>query len=70
MQVEDTHTHMHACMHAQRHFEEVLNVPSTVAEELLADVEDQATTGITEVTREEVERAVSKLKNDKATGSD
>ena len=36
---------------------------------MIAGVEDEATTDITEVTREEVERAVSKLKNGKALGS-
>ena len=48
----------------------MLNVPSEVAEGVIADVEDWATTDTTEVTREEVERAVSKLKNGKASGSD
>ena len=51
-------------------FEEVLNVPSTVAAEMIVDVEDQATTVITEVSREEVEVSVRKLKNGKALGSD
>ena len=54
----------------KRHFEGVLNVPSTVAAEVIANVEDLATTDTTEVTREEVEVAVRKLKNGKAPGSD
>ena len=53
-----------------RHFEGVLNVPNTVAAEVIANVEDLATTDTTEVTREEVEVAVRKLKNGKAPGSD
>ena len=53
----------------KRHFEGVLNVPSTVAAEVIANVEDLATTDTTEVTREEVEVAVRKLKNGKAPGS-
>ena len=48
----------------------MLNVPSTVVEGVIADVEDRATTNTTEVTREEVEIAVSKLKNGTAAGSD
>ena len=54
----------------KRHFEGVLNVPNTVAAEVIANVEDLATTDTTEVTREEVEVAVRKLKNGKAPGSD
>ena len=54
----------------KRHFEGVLNVPNTVAAEIIVDVEDQATNDTTEVTREEVEVAVRKLKNGKAPGSD
>ena len=42
----------------KRHFEGVLNVPSTVAVEVIVDVEDHATPDTTEVTREEVEVAV------------
>ena len=48
----------------------MLNVPSAVAEEVIVDVEDQATSDITEVIREEVEIAVSKLMNGKTAGSD
>ena len=43
--------------------------PNTVVEELIGVVEDEATTDITEVIREEVERPVSKLKNGQALGS-
>ena len=53
----------------KRHFEGVLNVPSTVEAAVIADVEDQATTDSREITREEVELAVRKLKNNKAPGS-
>ena len=42
----------------KRLFERVLNVPSTVVEEVIADVEARVTTDTTEVTREEVVIAV------------
>ena len=54
----------------KRHFEGVLNVQNTVAVEVTTNVEDQSTTDTAEVTREEVEHAVNKLKNGKAAGSD
>ena len=54
----------------RRHFEGVLNVQDTVAEEVIAGVEDLSTADTAEVTREEVEHAVNKLKNGKAAGSD
>ena len=41
-----------------------------MAAEVIANVEDLATTDTTEVTREEVEVAVRNLKNGKALGSD
>lgn len=41
-----------------------------VAEEVIAGVEDLSTADTGEVTREEVEHAVNKLKNVKAAGSD
>ena len=47
----------------------MLNVQSKVAEEVIAVVEDLSSTDAADVTREEVERAVSKLKNGKV-GSD
>ena len=48
-----------------------MNVPNEVTEGVTADVKDRATTNTIELTREEVERAVSKLKNGKASiGSD
>lgn len=47
----------------------MLNVPNIVADELIANVEGQATTEIIKETREEVEWAVSKLKNGKAPAS-
>ena len=54
----------------RRHFEVVLNVQNTVAEEVIAGVEDLSTADRAEVTREEVEHTVNKLKNSKAAGSD
>ena len=47
--------------HWERHFESVLNVHSTVAEEALAGLVDHSQMEETEVTREEVEKAVGKL---------
>ena len=47
----------------------MLNVQSTVAEEVIAVVEDLSSADAAEVTREEVERAVRKLRNGKV-GSD
>ena len=47
----------------------MLNVPSTVAAEVIANVEDLAKTDTTEVTREEVEVGVRKLQDGKAPGS-
>ena len=47
----------------------MLNVQNTVAEEVIAIVEDLSSIDAAEVTREEVECAVSKLKNGKV-GSD
>lgn len=41
-----------------------------MAVEVIADVVDQAMSDTTEVTREEVEMAVRKLKNGKAPGND
>ena len=46
-------------------FEGVINAKSTVAEEVIAVAEDLSSTDAAEVTREEVERAVSKLKKGK-----
>ena len=48
----------------------MLNVQGTVTEEVTASVEDLSATDAAEVTKEEVECAVSKLKNGKAVGSD
>ena len=48
----------------------MLNVQNTVAEEVIAGVEDLSTADTAEVTRKEVEHAVNKLKNSKAAGSD
>ena len=54
----------------KRHFDEVLNVKSIVEEEVTTNVEDRSTSDTAEVTREEVKKAMSKLKNGKAAGSD
>ena len=50
----------------KRHFEGVLNVQSTVAEDVLAGLVDHSQVDEPEVTREEVEKAVSKLQNGKS----
>ena len=52
--------------HWRRHFEEVLNVNNAVGEDVLAKVMDNTDAETLEVTREEVERAVLKLRNSKA----
>ena len=53
------------------HFKGVLNVPaSTVAVEVIAHVVDQVMSDTTEVTGEEVEMVMRKMKNGKAPGSD
>ena len=54
----------------KRHFESVLNVHSTVAEEALAGLVDHSQMDEPEVTREEVEKAVGKLRNGKSAGDD
>ena len=54
----------------KRHFEGVLNVQGTAAEEAMASLEDLSQVDTPEVTREEVERAVKKLRNGKAAGED
>ena len=53
-----------------RHFESVLNVHSTVVEEALAGLGDHSQMEEPEVTREEVEKAVGKLRNGKSAGDD
>ena len=54
----------------KRHFGGVLNVRSVVNEEVIASIEDQSTSDTADVTREEVEEAVGKLKNGKTAGGD
>ena len=54
----------------KRHFEGVLNVQGTADEEAMASLEDLSQVDTPEVTREEVERAVKKLRNGKAAGED
>ena len=56
--------------HWRRHFEGVLTMQNTVAEEVIAGMEDLSTADTAEVTREEVEYADNKLKNSKTAGSD
>ena len=48
----------------------MLKVQNTVVKYVIAGVADLSTADIAEVTREEVERAVNKLKNGKAVGND
>ena len=52
----------------RRHFEEVLNVDNAVCEDVLAKIMDNTDAETLEVAREEVERAVIKLRNGKAAG--
>ena len=54
----------------KRHFEGVLNMQGTVAEEAMASLEDLSHVDTPEVTREEVERAVKRLRNGKAADED
>ena len=54
----------------KRHFESVLNVHNTVAEEALAGLVDHPQMEKPEVTREEIEKAVGKLRNGKSAGND
>ena len=53
-----------------RHFEGVINVQGTAAEEAMASLGDLSQVDTPEVTREEVERAVKKLRNGKAASED
>ena len=54
----------------KQHFEKVLNVQNEVEVNVLEDVEDHSETGLSQLTREEVEQAVKKLQNGKAVGED
>ena len=54
----------------QRHFAEVLNVQKKAAEEVVSELEDHSHGETDEVSREEVEKAVGKLRNGKAAGQD
>ena len=56
--------------HWRRHFEEALNVHNAVGEDVLAKVMDNTDAETLEVTREEVEKAVLKLRNSKAAEKD
>ena len=54
----------------RRHFEKVLNIDNAVSEEVMAGIVDNADVETPDVTREEVEKAMTKLKNGKAAGND
>ena len=54
----------------RRHFEKVLNVDNAVSEEVMVGIMDNADVETPDVTREEVEKAMTKLKNGKAAGND
>ena len=54
----------------KRHFKSVLNVHSTVVEEVLAGLVDHSQMEEPEAMREEIEKAVDKLRNGKSAGDD
>ena len=54
----------------QRHFAEVLNVQKKAAEEVVSELEDHSHGETDEVSREEVAKAVGKLRNGKVAGQD
>ena len=54
----------------QRHFTKVLNIQNEVAEEVVSEMENHSHGETPEVTREEVNRAVWKLRNGEAAGPD
>ena len=54
----------------QRHFAEVLTVQKKAADEVVSELEDHSHRETDEVSREEVEKAVGKLRNGKAAGQD
>ena len=54
----------------KRHFDKVLNVQSVVAENVVEELENHSEAETTQVTGEEVEKAVRKLQNGKAAGED
>ena len=54
----------------QRHFAKVLNVQNGVAEEVVSELDNHSHVEPPEVSKEEVERAVRKLRNGKAGGQD
>ena len=54
----------------QRHFAKVLNVQNHVAEDVVSQLENHSHGESPELTREEVKRAVWKLRNGKAAGQD
>ena len=64
------HTNEKKMARWRRHFEGVLNVRNAVTEDVIAEVEDLSGSDTPELTREEVEKAVKKLRNGKAAGSD
>ena len=54
----------------KRHFEQVLNVENAVAADIVAEVVDNGSVDTPDVTREEVAKAVRRLRNGKAAGED
>ena len=52
----------------QRHFAKVLNVQNGLAEEVVSELDNHSHGEPPEVSKEEVERAVRKLRNGKAGG--
>ena len=56
--------------HWRRHFKKVLNVGNAMSEEVMVGIMDNADVETPDVTREEVEKAMKKLKNGKAAGND
>ena len=54
----------------RRHFKKVLNVDNAMSEEVMVGIMDNADVETPDVTREEVEKAMKKLKNGKAAGND
>jgi hypothetical protein len=54
----------------RQHFEKVLNVQGTVEENVIGSLEQPSDKEVPEITREEVEQAMKRLKNGRAAGED
>lgn len=54
----------------RQHFEKVLNVQGTVEENVIGSLEQPSDNEVPEITREEVEQAMKRLKNGRAAGED